>query len=909
MSEQQIDNEIKKLFLEEIKVQLPKLKQCLANPKDTLQLETLMEILQAIEQAASIVQFTILMDVSARLIKHISEDSIKNGIIEEALQQLRTYTNLLNSLVKTSPDELENVFKQQYPEFERIKNWIVNSLRKDSSEATIVSFSPLTKFEALVNDPSMFELFRIELETQAKELSMDLLDWEREKNPVVLESMMRAAHSIKGAARIVGLNSIVKLAHIMEDCFVYTQMGKSSLGNEEIDCLLKGVDFLLRLTKVNYERMPSWLADQEPKILQIVGLLQNPSLQLTEETESAKNIENRSESIKGVTKQPGEKNAKFDQFSIGTKQFVRDRVLRVTADSLNRLMGLAGESVVESHWLDPFGESLQHIKKEQLSLSEKLDLIREKMILDKVNPQLQEEINHLQNDLFDIRMHFSQRLEELEYFIRRHTSLSDRLYQEVINSRMRPFADGVEAFPRMIRDLAKQLGKSVSFEVEGKSTPVDRDILEKIEAPLSHLLRNAVDHGIETPAERIRQGKPPEGVIGLEASHRGAVLSITVSDDGRGIDYQRLRHILIDKSLISSEIASHLEDSEIAEFLFLPGFSTAKEVTEISGRGVGLNVVKDVIQEVGGIVKIISKPGSGTSFLLQLPLTLSVIRALIVMIAGEPYAFPLSRVTHTCVIHKEEIEIFDLQQFFYFDNKPIGLISAAHILELNEPQEEHEKLCAVIIGDQQNEYALIVDRLIGERELVVHQLNRKLGHIVDILAAALLEDGSPVLILDIEEMIRSIEKILLTPLPKKIEIIKSKVAESFQKTILVVDDSLTVREVESRLLRSKGFEVDSVGNGLDAWKSVRAKHYDLLITDLEMPKMDGHELIKLIRSDRVLRYLPIIIISYKESEQERYSAMEEGASYFFSKNNFQDKALLDAVTELIGEPVYTNTYK
>lgn len=281
-----------------------------------------------------------------------------------------------------------------------------------------------------------------------------------------------------------------------------------------------------------------------------------------------------------------------------------------------------------------------------------------------LNERSEDDLSSSRKKANECRHVLSERLNELELFARRSANLSDRLYREVIASNMRPFADGVQAFPRMVRDLGRQLGKQVKFEVLGKSTQVDRDILDKLEAPLTHILRNAIDHGIEVPEERLAVGKLAEGTVFLEAAHRGGMLSITVSDDGRGVELEGLRQKVVNKGLVSADMATQLTESELMEFLFLPGFSTAGKVTEVSGRGVGLDIVQSMVQEVGGILRATSNPGKGMSFHLQLPLTLSVIRTLLVEVSGEPYAFPLTRIDRILMVKGSDIAIAQNRQYF-----------------------------------------------------------------------------------------------------------------------------------------------------------------------------------------------------------------------------------------------------
>jgi two-component system sensor histidine kinase and response regulator WspE len=494
----------------------------------------------------------------------------------------------------------------------------------------------------------------------------------------------------------------------------------------------------------------------------------------------------------------------------------------------------------------------------------------------------------------------AERLSELELFARRSENLSDHLYREAIASRMRPFDDGVQGLPRMVRDIARTLEKQVQLEIIGHATEVDRDILERLEAPLSHLLRNAIDHGIESPEERLAVGKPAEGTIRLEAGQRGGMLSITVSDDGRGVDLQHLRHKIVSKHLTTAELAATLTEVELLEFLFLPAFSTRETVTEISGRGVGLDVVHDMVQEVGGTVRAVSEPGQGLQVYLQLPLTLSVLRTLLVEIAGEPYAFPLARLDRALMLPKDDIDVVADRQYFTLDGQHIGLVSAHQVLEVPEAMARADTLPVIVISDRFSCYGLVVDRFLGESDLVVQPLDPRLGKVPDISAAALLEDGSPILIIDVEDMVRSVDNLLAGRRLHKVGRAVSGTEGQRRKRILVVDDSITVREVERQLLANHGYEVEAAVDGMDGWNAVRVGHYDLVITDVDMPRMNGFELVSQIKNHPQLRALPVMIVSYKGGDADRHRGLEAGANYYFTKSSFHDETLLQAVVDLIG---------
>jgi len=775
---------------------------------------------------------------------------------------------------------------------------------------------------------SLLHLFSMEAETQTALLSDGLLTLEREpRNADSLETLMRAAHSLKGAARIVQLSTAERLAHVMEDCFVAAQEGRIVLTSEPIEVLLQGVDMLTRIGQAaRTDAAP--VADLDTALDAVVtaiaaiaapGAMPPPPASALHPSAAAPaqhaSIPAQSPPVPSqsqlVPVQDEPMSAQHvlspvqsrHELAAPAPQEAADtgRMVRVTAENLNRLMGLAGESLVESRWLEPFANALRQLKRSQLALADVVERLRESLVGLDVPEHLVEDATTARRKVDACRHMLSDRLIELELFARRSENLSDRLYREAIASRMRPFDDGVQGFPRMVRDIARRLGKKVAFEIIGRATELDRDILERLEAPMSHLLRNAIDHGIEPPEERLALGKPEEGTIRLEAAHTGGMLSITVSDDGRGVELERMRQKVLSKQLTTPEMAASLTEAELMEFLFLPAFSTKEQVTEISGRGVGLDVVHDMAHQVGGTVRAVSEPGKGMQVHVQLPLTLSVLRTLLVEIAGEPYAFPLARIDRALMLARDDIAVVAARQYFTLDGQHIGLVSAHQILEVQEFTASGDALPVIVISDRLKCYGLVVDRFLGESDLVVQPLDPRLGKVPDITAAALMEDGSPILIIDVEDMVRSVDNLLFGRRLRGVGRAARAIAGPMRKRILVVDDSLTVREVERQLLANHGYEVEVAVDGMDGWNAVRVGHYDLVITDLDMPRMDGFELVSQIKNDARLSALPVMIVSYKGSEEDRNRGLEAGANYYLAKSSFHDEALLQAVVDLIGE--------
>jgi two-component system sensor histidine kinase and response regulator WspE len=379
------------------------------------------------------------------------------------------------------------------------------------------------------------------------------------------------------------------------------------------------------------------------------------------------------------------------------------------------------------------------------------------------------------------------------------------------------------------------------------------------------------------------------------------MLSIIVRDDGRGVDLDKLRVTIVEKNLCSKEMATDLSEHELLEFLFLPNFSTKTKVSKVSGRGVGMDVVHSVITEVRGKIRSSTKLNEGSSFELQLPLTLSVLRALLTEINSEPYAFPLTSIDHVLQLTPEQIQEVEGRQYFTFNEKRIGVVSAQQVFKTDTPADISEEYIYVIIfSDRLNLYGLTVDKLMGVRDLVVQRMDPRLGKVKDISAASILEDGTPILIIDVEDVLRSLDQLISGN--RLMRIGSEEDHDRTVKRILVADDSITVREVEKKMLTAVGYEVDVAVDGMDAWNTVRASHYDLVVSDIDMPRMNGFELVSLIKQDANLRNTPVIIVSYKDREEDRNKGLEVGADYYLTKGSFQDKALINAVIDLIGKP-------
>ena len=753
---------------------------------------------------------------------------------------------------------------------------------------------------------SMVELFRLEVENQSVVFTENLLALEQNPTDASrLAALMRAAHSLKGAARMIDLDAAVSVAHELEGIFVAAQEESLVLLPEHVDVLLRGVDLLHRIAQAPDDKIGTERSERADEVQQFLRDL--AKVRVDDPSEAVKGIMgsrqsediNVSDSVTSISEPAGAITNPSNDVDDAKRK--HQRFLRVTPENLNRLLALTGESLVESRRLVPFSKSLLRLKREHNELAQTLDRVRESLGGQKFNEHGQAQVAQARVQLVRCREDLSKRLLELEEFQRRSANLSLRLYEEALACRMRPFADGIRGFPRMMRDLARDLRKQVRLEIQGSGTYVDRDILEKLEAPLTHLLRNAIDHGIELPEVRRAAGKSGEGTIRLKAQHSAGNLLITVSDDGRGIDLADLRNVIAQKKLTPLEAAKQMSESEVLEFLLLPGFTTKQMVTEISGRGVGLDAVQAIVREVRGGIRIWTDLGRGTTFQMRLPLTLSIVRALLVEIGNEPYAFPLAHINRALKVAKKDIEVVAGRQHFRFEDRQIGLIAANQIFGGTQDDHLVEQISVVVVGNKANCYGLATEKFIGERELVIKPLDPRLGKIKDISSGALLDDGSPVLIVDVEDLIRSVERLVEAGTLGGLQRGTSEELLQKPKRVLVVDDSLTVRELEKKLLQTRGYEVEVAVDGMDAWNAARTGHFDLVITDVDMPRMDGIEFVTLVKKDSNLKSLPVMIVSYKERAEDRRRGLVAGADYYLAKASFHDEALLQAVVNLIGE--------
>lgn len=796
---------------------------------------------------------------------------------------------ILRAITKSNPDEIEKLVDSMDARISAcakagFTGRIAGALT-DPKDHILPKLSPeeTGNFESLPSvDASMKELFIADVSTQIDLISNTLVELGSDFNSKPkLEALMRASHSIKGASRAVGMDRIVEITHKMEDCFSAALKDKISLSDESLDVFFSCVDFLSQLCKRGFDRIDKNLFDS---LMKSLGEVESSS-------EAGASLHGAGEQQPATASRPAQDNAK-NSYAPGQKEL---NFIRISLSNINSIMSLAAEELIENRKLEGFKEIISNMRAENARISNRLEEALNMLSSPAGEHSAMARLERIGEDLRRQDFSFGDALERFSEYSRKNVLLSSRLYGEVLESRMRPFSDLAHIFPKMVRDFSRNLSKKITVEISGAATSIDRDLLEKLESPLVHILRNACDHGIETPGEREAAGKNPAGKISIRASHSSGMFLLTVSDDGRGIAVDKVKAKILERKLVPPDILAQMQQDEIFEFLFLPAFTTKTDVTEISGRGVGLDVVQTIMREVGGSVGVSSVSGRGCTFTLKLPITRSVLKALVVNVDSQPYAFPLSSVNRTLMVHRGDIRA-DLRGNFFMDNKSrINIVPTSAVLGFGQGLPADDLLYIVVLSGRGRFWGFAVDGIPEESELVVRALNTSLGKIACVSAAALTSEGLPILILDIDDILIYASRYLSGA---KAELSEASPHRDFsKKRVLVVDDSATVREVEKKILEKAGFYVDTAVDGVDGWNVVRLSKYDLVVSDVDMPRMSGLGLAAKIRN--LYPNLPVVMVSYKDRPEDKQRGLECGANAYLTKSSFQDDSFVKTLRSLL----------
>jgi two-component system chemotaxis sensor kinase CheA len=482
-----------------------------------------------------------------------------------------------------------------------------------------------------------------------------------------------------------------------------------------------------------------------------------------------------------------------------------------------------------------------------------------------------------------------------------HRALSamvDGLLHDVREMHMLPFSSLLDAFPRLARELARDQGKQVELTLRGNEIEADRRILEQIKDPLNHLLRNCIDHGVEQPAVREQQGKPAHAMLTIAVAHKnGSKVEILITDDGAGIDLAKVRAASAKLGLMSAEELGNLDDHEVLALVFQSGLSTSPIVTELSGRGLGLAIVREKVERLGGTIALESQPGKGTAFRIVLPLTLATFRGVLVRAGEQVFVIPAVGVERVALVADKEIRTVENRETIMLDGQALSLVHLADVLEIPHSAEEPAQGAQVVVlGRGGGRIAFRVDAILAEQEVLVKGLGPQLARVRNLAGASVLGTGQVAAVLNVPDLLQS----ALGPAARPPASAGGEPhAAAAQRSIMVAEDSITSRALIKNILESAGYKVTTAVDGVEAYTALKSGSFDLLVSDVEMPRMDGFDLTAKLRSDKALAHLPIVLVTALESREHRERGIDVGANAYVVKRSFDQSNLLEIIARLI----------
>ncbi|GAA7240606.1 chemotaxis histidine kinase/response regulator CheAY2 [Helicobacter pylori] len=769
----------------------------------------------------------------------------------------------------------------------------------------------------------IMEDFLIEAFEMNEQLDQDLVELEHNPEDLdLLNRIFRVAHTIKGSSSFLNLNILTHLTHNMEDVLNRARKGEIKITPDIMDVVLRSIDLMKTLLVTIRDTGSDTNNGKENEIEEAVKQLQaitSQNLEGAKETLGAKEApkeEAKGEAKENKAKTPTAENLTSDNpladepdldyanMSAEEVEAEIERLLnkRQEADKERRAQKKQAKQEVTPTKETPKTETPKAPKTETKA---KADTEENKAPSIGVEQTVRVDVRRLdhlmnligelvlgKNRLIRIYSDVEERydgekfLEELNQVVSSVSAVTTDLQLAVMKTRMQPVGKVFNKFPRMVRDLSRELGKSIELIIEGEETELDKSIVEEIGDPLIHIIRNSCDHGIEPLEERRRLNKPETGKVQLSAYNEGNHIVIKISDDGKGLDPVMLKEKAIEKGVISERDAEGMSDREAFNLIFKPGFSTAKVVSNVSGRGVGMDVVKTNIEKLNGIIEIDSEVGVGTTQKLKIPLTLAIIQALLVGVQEEYYAIPLSSVLETVRISQDEIYTVDGKSVLRLRDEVLSLVRLSDIFKVDAILESNSDVYVVIIGLADQKIGVIVDYLIGQEEVVIKSLGYYLKNTRGIAGATVRGDGKITLIVDVGammDMAKSI-KVNITTLMNESENTKSKNSPS-DYIVLAIDDSSTDRAIIRKCLKPLGITLLEATNGLEGLEMLKNgdKIPDAILVDIEMPKMDGYTFASEVRKYNKFKNLPLIAVTSRVTKTDRMRGVESGMTEYITK--------------------------
>ncbi len=791
----------------------------------------------------------------------------------------------------------------------------------------------------------IMEDFLIEAFEMNEQLDQDLVELEHNPEDLdLLNRIFRVAHTIKGSSSFLNLNILTHLTHNMEDVLNRARKGEIKITPDIMDVVLRSIDLMKTLLVTIRDTGSDTNNGKENEIEEAVKQLQaitSQNLEGAKETSGTKEApkkENQEEVKKEAKEENKEENQENKAKAPTTENFASDNPLADEPDldysnmsteeveaEIERLLNKRQEADKErraqkkqeakpKQEVTPTKETPKtetpktetpKAPKTETKAKAKADTEENKAPSIGVEQTVRVDVrrlDHLMNLIGELvlgknrliriygdveeRYDGEKFLEELNQVVSSISAVTTDLQLAVMKTRMQPVGKVFNKFPRMVRDLSRELGKSIELIIEGEETELDKSIVEEIGDPLIHIIRNSCDHGIEPLEERRRLNKPETGKVQLSAYNEGNHIVIKISDDGKGLDPVMLKEKAIEKGVISERDAEGMSDREAFNLIFKPGFSTAKVVSNVSGRGVGMDVVKTNIEKLNGIIEIDSEVGVGTTQKLKIPLTLAIIQALLVGVQEEYYAIPLSSVLETVRISQDEIYTVDGKSVLRLRDEVLSLVRLSDIFKVDAILESNSDVYVVIIGLADQKIGVIVDYLIGQEEVVIKSLGYYLKNTRGIAGATVRGDGKITLIVDVGammEMAKSI-KVNITTLMNESENTKSKNSPS-DYVVLAIDDSSTDRAIIRKCLKPLGITLLEATNGLEGLEMLKNgdKIPDAILVDIEMPKMDGYTFASEVRKYNKFKNLPLIAVTSRVTKTDRMRGVESGMTEYITK--------------------------
>ncbi len=711
-----------------------------------------------------------------------------------------------------------------------------------------------------------------------------------ERDPKAGEAMLEAlrqAHSLKGSAKMLGLNDISRLVHRMEDLLVAAREERAPLNARAFDALFTGVDALTsrvdQLARGIKEPM-----DVTPFCRAFEALTASPESPAV----PADGVEAEMPAFAQPLVAAPDAGTQAGLLRPAAPEVRRS--VRVLVEKIDGLANLAAEMVIQNLQASERAGELRHQELLLRQLKNRLRVICQGLpgAGNGIGSQLDEYVDLVEG----VGRRMRQFVEEFSGDQVRMNLVTEELRQTVIGLTMLPLSTVFDAFPRAVRDLAREFGKEVEFTVRGRETELDKKIIEQIGEPLVHLVRNAIDHGIESPEDRLRQGKPRQGQLLLSAEQQGNRILITIQDDGRGIDPATLRAAALTRRLVSEEELERWSEEDLLSLIFHPGFSTSRTVTDVSGRGVGMDVVKQTVERLHGAIRVHSQPGRGADVVLDLPLSLALLRALLVEGGGELFALPTTAVERIVYVEPQQIRVLQQGEALDVSGETVPLVSLDRLFQLPAPEERPLRRPVLVARAFDHRFGIMVDVVHHEQELVFRELRGRLRDYRSFSGATILGDGRIVLILEVHEIFQLAVR---TPAIRA-SAVREVTREIQPGLILVVEDSFITGELERNILMAAGYQAELAHDGVHALEVLRQKKCDLVIADVDMPRMDGFELTARMRADDRLRDIPVIIVTARESPDDRRRGIEVGADAYLTKSEFNQRQLLETIQRLIG---------